>query len=178
MNLDKYLVISGVPGVHKLVSTRTNGLVIEDRKEGKVRFVPVRQQQVTPLATVSMYTETEEGSLPLADVFQKMLDKHGGSAPVSVDAHSDELRAYFSEVFPEHDRDQVRIADIKKCIKWFNFMVENGIFEEIERDAEAEKEAAAETETNADTEAKEPAPEEPASEEPEIQNPESDKDDV
>jgi len=27
----------------------------------------------------------------------------------------------------------VRITDIKKCIKWYNFMVEKGIFDEIKR---------------------------------------------
>ena len=133
MNLDKYLVITGVPGVHKLISTRTNGLVIEDRKEGRTRFVPVRQQQVTPLATVSVYTESEEGMMPLADVFQKMLDLHGSTPPVPVDSQSEVLRSYFLTVLPEHDTDQVRITDIKKCIKWYNFMVEKGIFDEIKR---------------------------------------------
>jgi hypothetical protein len=133
MNLDKYLVITGVPGVHKLISTRTNGLVIEDRKEGRTRFVPVRQQQVTPLATVSVYTENEEGMMPLADVFQKMLDLHDSTPPVPVDSQSEVLRTYFLTVLPEHDTDQVRITDIKKCIKWYNFMVEKGIFDEIKR---------------------------------------------
>ena len=61
MNIDKYLVVPGAPGVHKLVSSRANGVIIDDRKEGRTRFVPVRQQQITPLATVAVYTFTEEG---------------------------------------------------------------------------------------------------------------------
>lgn len=138
MNLEKFLVITGVPGVHKLISTRSNGLVVDDRKEGRVRFIPVRQQQVTPLATVSIFTETDEGSVPLADVFQKMLDLHETRPPVDADAGSDDLRAYFTEVLPDHDRDKVRIADIKKCIKWYNFMLEKGIFDEAKREAEAD----------------------------------------
>ena len=71
MNLEKFLVIAGVPGVHKLVSTRNNGLVIEDRQEGRTRFVPVRQNQITPLGTVAIYADTDEGTVPIADVFQK-----------------------------------------------------------------------------------------------------------
>jgi hypothetical protein len=143
MNLDKFLVISGVPGVHKLVTTRNNGLLIEDRKEGRTRFVPTRQNQVTPLGPVAIYVDTEEGTLPLADVFQRMLDQQEGTPPVSINANSTELRNYFDQILPEHDHEQVHINDIKKCIKWFNFMLEKGIFEEAKREAEeiAQKEA-------------------------------------
>ena len=137
MNLDKFLVIAGVPGVHKLISTRSNGLVIEDRKEKRTRFVPVRQNHITPLGTVAIYVETEEGTIPLTDVFQKMLDEQESTPPVPPTSNSAELREYFTKILPEHDSDQVHINDIKKCIKWFNFMQENGIFEEARREAEA-----------------------------------------
>lgn len=138
MNLDKYLVVPGAPGVHKLVSSRANGVIIDDRKEGRTRFVPVRQQQITPLATVAVYTYTDEGegTVPLVEVFQKMLDLHDTTPPVDPKASSPELRAYFTTVLPDHDRDRVHIGDIQKCIKWYNFMREHGIFEEAKREAE------------------------------------------
>jgi hypothetical protein len=141
MKLDRFLVISGVPGVHKLVSTRSNGLVIEDRLEGRTRFVPVRQQQISPLASVSIYTETDEGTIPIVDVFQRMLDQLEATPTPDVNGSSAALRAYFSTVLPEHDHDRVHINDIKKCVKWFNFMLEKGIFEEARREAEAEAQA-------------------------------------
>lgn len=141
MNLEKYLVITGVPGVHKLISSRSNGLVIEDRNEGRTRFVPVRQQQITPLATVAVYTDTEEGTMPLPEVFQKMLDLLETTPPADVNANSAVLRAYFTTVLPEHDQDRVHINDIKKCIKWFNFMLSKGIFEEAKKAAEATPDA-------------------------------------
>jgi hypothetical protein len=146
MNLEKYLVVGGAPGVHKLVTTRGNGLIIEDRQEGRTRFVPTRGQQVTPLATVAVYTysdEEGESTLPLADVFQKMLDQIETTPPLSAKADSEALRAYFSAVLPEHDRDRVHINDIKKCLKWFTFMVEKGIFEEVKRADEKAAAAAA-----------------------------------
>ena len=37
-------------------------------------------------------------------------------------ASSSELRSYFIEVLPDHDRDRVHISDIKKVIKWYNFL--------------------------------------------------------
>lgn len=137
MNLEKYLVVAGIPGVHKLVASRANGVVIEDRKEKRTRFVPARQQQITPIATVGIYTDTEEGTVSLTDVFQKMLDQYEENPPVSLDSNSAAFRDYFSKILPEHDHDRVHINDIKKCIKWFNFMRENGIFEEAKREAEA-----------------------------------------
>lgn len=132
--------------MHKLVTNRSNGLIIEDKHEGRTRFVPVRQQQVTPLGTISIYTDNDEGTIMLGDVFQKMLDLYDTTPPVGLDSNSAALRAYFIEVLPEHDRDRVHINDIKKCIKWFTFMREKGIFEEIKRAEAAEaKEETAET---------------------------------
>lgn len=145
MKLDKYLAVGGAPGIHKLVASRGNGIIIEDRQEGRTRFVPTRGQQVTPLATVAVYTfdaKEGEGTLPLVEVFQKMLDAVETIPPVSPNAQSQELRDYFSAVLPEHDRDRVHINDIKKCLKWFLFMREKGIFEEAIREAEAEAEKA------------------------------------
>jgi hypothetical protein len=144
MNLDKFLVIAGMPGVHKLITTRSNGLLIDDRKEGRTRFVATRQNQITPLGTVAIYVDTDEGTVPLSEVFQKMLDMKDTLPPVSVDSNSATFRDYFSQILPEHDRDRVHINDIKKCIKWFNFMQENGIFEEVKLEDET---AAAEAET-------------------------------
>ncbi|MCC6413983.1 MAG: hypothetical protein IT270_20205, partial [Saprospiraceae bacterium] len=109
---------------------------IEDRNEGRTRFVPVRQQQITPLATVAVYTDTEEGTVPLPEVFQKMLDLLETTPPADVNANSTVLRAYFTTVLPEHDQDRVHINDIKKCIKWFNFMLSKGIFEEVKNAVE------------------------------------------
>lgn len=143
MNLEKFLVIAGVPGVHKLIATRSNGLVIEDRQEGRTRFVPVRQNQITPLGTVAVYTDTEEGTMPIADVFQKMLDQMESTPPVPLTANSAELRQYFAQILPEHDRDRVHINDIKKCIKWFNFMQDKGIFDEVKSESVPEEAPAA-----------------------------------
>jgi hypothetical protein len=136
MNLEKYLVVAGTPGVHKVVATRSNGFIIEDRNVGRARFVPMRQSQVTPLATVGIYSYTQEdgdGTVPLADVFQKMLDRYDTLPPVSLDSQSAAFRQYFAQILPEHDQERVHINDIKKCIKWFNFMREKGIFEEIKQ---------------------------------------------
>lgn len=161
MNLDKFLVVSGVPGVHKLVASRADGVIIEDRKEGRTRFVSARQGQVTPLATVAIYTFNDdgEGTVPLIEVFEKMFDAHESTPPADVNGSSDGLRDYFSAILPEHDRDRVHISDIKKCIKWYNFMYEHGILQQAKQEAEAKKsaEAPAVEAATADTTEEKPA---------------------
>jgi hypothetical protein len=140
VNLDKYIVVSGAPGVHKLVSSRANGVIIEDRKERRTRFVPARQQHLTAIGTVAIYTYTSEGegTVPLTEVFQKMLDAYEATPTPAPDANSTDFRDYFTTVLPDHDRDRVHINDIKKCVKWFTFMRDHGIFEEAQREAAAE----------------------------------------
>lgn len=145
MNLDNYVVISGLPGVHKLVTSRSNGLIIEDKVENRTRFVPVRTSQLTPLATIGIYTETEEGTVALATVFRKMYDQRETTPVVSPDAGSANLRTYFTTILPEHDQYRVHINDIKKCVKWYSFMESKGMIDEAIKIA-AEKEAAAKVE--------------------------------
>lgn len=149
MKLDKYIAISGLPGIHKIVASRNNGVIIDDRQEKRVRFIPNRGYQLSPLAGISVYTYTDaegEGSMMLADVFQKLLDAMPTTPAISPESSSQELRDYFTTVVPEHDHDRVHIKDIKKCLKWFHFMNNNGIFEEAIREEAAEKAAAQEAE--------------------------------
>lgn len=155
MNLEKYVVVSGLPGVHKMVATRGNGLIIDDRVEKRTRFVAIRQNPVTPLGTIGIYVDTDEGSdtVTLGEVFAAILEKVGESPlPAVASANSAELRAWFNTILPNHDQDKVHINDIKKCIKWFSFMHENGLFEEISKDAAvaATSEAVESTEENAE----------------------------
>jgi hypothetical protein len=77
-----------------------------------------------------------------------MHEQHEAIPPADLNASSLVLREYFSQILPEHDRDKVHINDIKKCIKWYNFMRENGILEEARREAEALKAKEAETQEN------------------------------
>lgn len=148
MNLEKFVAIGGLPGIHKIVSSRSNGLIIEDQHENRTRFVPVRGHQFTPLSTVGIYVETDADTLPLGDVWQRMLDQIEAQPLPPQNAASAEFRAYFDAVLPEHDRDRVHINDIKKCLKWFSFMLNKGLFAEI-----------TETEKSAETPAEEPATE-------------------
>ncbi len=146
MNLEKYVVVAGMPGVHKLVSTRGNGLIIDDRTENRTRFVAVRQHPVTALGTIGIYIDDNEGgdTISLGEVFNKMEAIIEAHPLPDAKADSAALRAYFTEVLPNHDQDRVHINDIKKCIKWFGFMHAKGMLEEARKAAETATETATE----------------------------------
>ena len=124
MNLQDILAVSGLPGLYKVVNTKSNGLLVADLDEGKTRFCSMRKHQFTPMETVAIYTDTDTEDLKT--VFNTMLAQLPETEPVSVAAPSNEIKEYFATILPDYDRDRVHIGDMKKVIKWFNFLNERG----------------------------------------------------
>lgn len=135
---DKLVAVSGLPGLYRMVANRSNGLIVEDLDEGKRRFAPSRKHQFTPLASIGIYTDDGE-TRPLEEVFRAMAAKKGEVPPAELDDGSDVLHAYFAEILPDYDRDQVYVSDIKKMIKWFGFLEERGLIPEEEADQSEEE---------------------------------------
>ncbi len=121
-----------------MLVNRNNGMVVEDLDSGKTRFAPIRKHQFSPLETISVFVEGEDDSVEIREVFQSMYDKLADTPPVKLDAKTEELRAYFTAVLPNHDRDRVHVSDIKKIVRWFNFLHERGYMamEEVVSDEE------------------------------------------
>jgi hypothetical protein len=141
MKLENLIAVSGLPGLYRMAANRSNGLIIEDLKTGKRSFASSRKHQFTPLESIAVFTADEEDSTELKNVFRSMYQLREDYPPISLDATTPELNAYFAEVLPNYDRDRVSVADIKKIIKWFNFLDEAGALHmEDEADAAAEEE--------------------------------------
>ena len=122
MKLEEFVAVSGLPGLYKMAANRNNGLIIEDLDSGKKRFASVRKHQFTPLESIVVFTEDEDESVELKKVFTNMLQQLTENPLPSNNAKPDELRAYFTKVLPQHDKDQVHPSDIKKIMKWFQFL--------------------------------------------------------
>jgi hypothetical protein len=154
MNLEKLVAVSGRPGIYRMAANRPNGLIIEDLDSGKKFFAPSRRHQFTPLESISIYTETEEATVELKTVFVNMLTQLEETPPVATKSSSTDIKNYFESILPEYDRDKVLVSDIKKLIKWFNYLNERGLLalptEEELAAAEAAK-AATEAEVAVDT---------------------------
>ena len=105
MNLEKLVAISGKSGLFSMVSNRSNGLIVEDLDNNKRFFVSARSHQFTPLASISIYTEDEEETVELKEVFKRMKAGLDQNPLVDIKADSSAFRTYFENVMPEHDRE-------------------------------------------------------------------------
>lgn len=144
MNLEKLVAISGRSGIYKMAANRANGLIVEDLDSGKKFFVSGRLHQFTPLESISIYTITEESTAELKTVFNSMLLQIEDNPIPTAKASSNEVRAYFEQILPEFDPHKVLTSDIKKLIKWFDFLNQRNLLslieEEVAVDASEEEE--------------------------------------
>lgn len=138
MNLEKYLAVTGLPGLYTMISSKPNGLMVKDLEDGKTKFCSVRKYQFTPLETVGIYTMTDTEDLKT--IFTSMLEKRD----LLPDAKSskDVLLDYFAQILPNFDRDRVYPNHIKKIISWFSELEAKGIFKEEEKPKEEKVKAA------------------------------------
>ena len=135
------LAIAGKPGLYKLVSHGKNNLIVEALDATHRRQPAFGSDRITSLNDIAMFTD--EDDVPLTDVLESMKNVEGGKKS-SVDykkASGDELREYFAKILPNFDRARVQNSHIKKLIQWYNILIENGISEFKDAEAETAEEA-------------------------------------
>jgi hypothetical protein len=134
MNLKEIVAVSSLSGLYKMVSSRNNGIIIADLDTGKTRFAATRKYQFTPLESIAIFTESD--SVELSSVFNSMLEKASSLPPVAVNSDKVDIISYFKEILPDYDRDRVHVGDMKKVIKWFNFLNDRNMLSKISSDEE------------------------------------------
>ena len=138
MKLDDLVAVSGMSGVFKLAANRNNGLIIEDLDNGKRKFAPARKHQFTPLASIGIFTLDDSTELKI--IFRTMVEQMETNPVPAASSSSNELHTYFRKILADYDEDKVHTSDIKKVIKWFNFLNERSLIDmEDEPEETAEK---------------------------------------
>jgi|SRR6186713_2897089 len=135
MKLDNIVSITGLPGLHKLVASRPNGLLIEALDTKKRQFVSARKHQFTPLVSVGIYTYMD--TVGLDEVIKKVHASEATAPIPDVNDKADTLRAWFKGIVPDHDEDRVHINDIRKLLKWYTAL-KTYVWEEINADTSIE----------------------------------------
>jgi hypothetical protein len=123
MDLENILSVSGYPGLYRLVMTRTNGIVIEDLDTAKRNFVSLRKHQFTPLESVGIYTYDDV--VGINKVFEIMQASDASVPPPNGEAS--DLHAYFRKILPAFDEGRVHLSDIRKVIRWHDFLAERNL---------------------------------------------------
>jgi hypothetical protein len=150
IDVKNFVAIVGMSGVQKLIAVRSNGLIIESFDSKERKFVPTRSHEFSPFETISVYIDGGD-TVPLAQVLTNMKAKLEETPLPSEKDASPTLRNYLINILPEHDRDRVHISDIKKMIKWFNFLNSRDLLQEavVEEKTEGEAETAVEEKVEA-----------------------------
>ena len=132
MDLENILSVTGMPGLYRLITTRSNGIVIEDLDTGKKSFVSMRKHQFTPVESIGIYTYTDVEDI--VEVFNK-IDAKRDEIP-QTKAQGQEFHDFFRAALPDFDETRVHLSDIKKVIKWYWFLKERGLLETSASDEE------------------------------------------
>ncbi|MDB4534512.1 DUF5606 domain-containing protein [Vicingaceae bacterium] len=124
MNLDSIISVTGKPGLYKVLSQIKNGLIVESIVDGK--RTPIHAtDKVSALSDISIYTN--DGDMPLEEIYGVIYKKTGGKAAVDHKAKPEELRSFMLDVVSNYDADRVYNSDLKKMFQWFNVLVEKGL---------------------------------------------------
>ncbi len=137
IDVKNFVAVAGMSGVQKLIAVRSNGLIIENFDSKERKFTPIRSHEFSPFETISVYIDGGE-TVSLAQVLTNMKDQLADNPLPSEKDASPVLRDYLIKILPEHDRDRVHISDIKKMIKWFNFLSSRDLLKEAVAEEAAE----------------------------------------
>jgi hypothetical protein len=119
MVLKDILAISGEPGLYKFIAQGKNSMIVE-HLETKIRSSAFGSAKISSLEEISVYTEKED--VPLGKIFDMISEKENGGATIDYKSDPEKLKAWFSGVVPEYDRDRVYTSDIKKIVHWYNIL--------------------------------------------------------
>lgn len=123
MDYSEIASVSGKGGLFKVVKPTRTGVILESLDEKKQRLVAGATQRISVLSDISIYTTSQEGSVPLEDIFKKMYAEFEDDLGVTPTSDSDELKAFLKHILPEYDESRVYVSDIKKVVNWYNSML-------------------------------------------------------
>ena len=138
IDLQGIVSISGKPGLYRLLTTSSKGLIVESVETGK-RIPADPHTSISTLDEIMIHTE--DGEKPLGELFQRIYDAEEGGKAIDHKSSKEELREKFEELLPEYDKERVYPSDIKKCFQWYNLLHEADRLKVKETDEEGSDEA-------------------------------------
>ncbi|WP_246440199.1 DUF5606 domain-containing protein [Rhabdobacter roseus] len=115
--------ISGKSGLYRIMKPSRSGVIVESLNEKKEKTMIGPTARVSVLKDVSVFTEGEQDSVPLADIFLRIREQHGELVELDTKTASDkDLTEFLDGILPDFDRSRVYVSDIKKIIIWYNLL--------------------------------------------------------
>ncbi|WP_439557986.1 DUF5606 family protein [Dyadobacter sp.] len=115
--------VSGKGGLFRILKPSRAGVIVESLDEKREKTLIGPTARVSVLKDVSIFTDGEQESAPLEDVFTKIREVHGEQVELSIKTASDkDLIEFLNKILPDFDRSKVYVSDIKKIITWYNLL--------------------------------------------------------
>lgn len=135
--LKTILVISGKPGLYKLISRGNRNLIVETVDEQKKRMPVFNTERVVSLGDISIYTD-DDSEIKLSEVFENIRKEYKGKAvDISAKKASEaDIVAFFEKILSNYDRDRVRVNDMRKVLSWYNMLIAYGMTDFKEKEVE------------------------------------------
>lgn len=154
MSFSKIVSVSGSSGLYKLISTKSNGIIVTNLENNKSTFISSRTQNITALENIAIYREQDE-TTPLSEVFMKMEESESKIAVPSHQESHDTLKKYAASILPDIDLVRVHYSDLKKLVKWYKILKQHNMLPKKETETAPETAAGeAKAEANAESAAK------------------------
>ena len=135
MELKEIAVVSGKPGLYKIVKPAVNGVILESLDGTNARFIAGTATKVSVLGEISVDTENGD-NIPLDIVVRSIYAKYSKTLAIDSKSTDNELRAFFTDLIPEHDKVRVYTSDIRKIAVWYNVLVNIGFEENFSKKIE------------------------------------------
>lgn len=122
MDYSKLVAVTGLPGLHELISSKNDGAIVRSLDDNTTRFISSRSHNFSQLESIEVFTQKE--NVNLADIFHA-IEKSNEKFPDEKDANA--VKKYFQKVFPEMDFEKVYDSDRKKMLKWFEILKKHNV---------------------------------------------------
>ncbi|GDX52409.1 hypothetical protein LBMAG27_14560 [Bacteroidota bacterium] len=126
MEFQEIVAITGMSGLFRVLSSKSNGVIVTGLEDGKSQFISARVHNISSLENITIYLDNDENR-ELKFVFADMLKAETATPLPDAKASNDELRKYFTVVIPTHDKVRVHNSDIKKMVRWFHILKANNL---------------------------------------------------
>jgi predicted Zn-dependent protease len=123
MTIADLATISGKGGLFKVVAPTKSGVILESLDESKTKLVATANHRLSLLNEISIYTTSREGTVALEEVLKKIYAEYGNDIGVDGNADPKELKAFLKSVVADYDEDRVYVSDMKKLVKWYEYIV-------------------------------------------------------
>ncbi|GHA72097.1 DUF5606 family protein [Pontibacter akesuensis] len=122
IDLRQVAAVSGQSGLYRVVKPTRTGVILESLEENPKTMVAQARHRMSLLDEISIYTTDEEGTVPLAEVFDLVHQKYGDELPLSEKPDNEEYKEFMASVLPTYDDDRVYVSDMKKLAAWYHIV--------------------------------------------------------